>query len=255
MFKLLYADTRKLIYHAGLRELVAAITVYLVGYTVMMKIVSHFMGGDISADDIHTCFASIATLLVSASTLMCTAGEYSDGCIRNKLISGAHRTEVFLSAEITAAMQAIILCAVAFTESVVLSLLCTKGGLISMTLSELADYWLIITMACISIAVFSTMLVMILGGKKISYVVGIAAAVGLNIFSLEIIDKLYPTQGKCTLSGMKLMLYSFYDRYVPYAYLSMRPHYGTLTYLGGSLGLVIISLIAGILIFNKKEIQ
>ena len=124
-----------------------------------------------------------------------------------------------------------------------------------MTVAELADYWLINTMACVAIAVFSTMLIMILGGKKISYIVGIALAVGFNIFNMEVNDKLYPTQGSCSLSGMKLAVYNFYDRFVPYSYLSMRPHHSILIYLAGAAGMIAVSVIIGMFIFNNKEIQ
>ena len=255
MFKLLYADCRKLLYHAGMREGLAAISGYLLVYTVVMKLVSRFVGSDITADEVHMTYSGIANLLVTACMLMTTVSDFSDGCIRNKLISGADRTAIFLSAEITGLIQAAILSAVACAESLLLSLIFTKGGMQTMTAAELADHWMINALSCMSIAVFSTMLIMVLGGSKLSYIVGIVIAVGLNIFTLMVLDKLYPEQGSCTLTGMKLTLYRFYDSFVPYAYLSMRQHHGMGSYLIGSLGLILISTVAGLLIFNKKEIQ
>ena len=255
MFKVLYADTRKLFYQKGLREGLAGVSLYIIGYVVLIKLVLFFVGGELYADEIHSAYAGLAVFLISGCTLVSTVSDYSDGCIRNKIISGAGRPAVFLSALITGGTQAVLLSAAAFVESHILSGIFTKGGLMTMTVAELADYWLIITMACVAVAVFSTMLIMILGGNKISYVVGIALAVIFNIFNLEVSDKLYPTQGSCTLSGSKLLLYRFYDCFVPYSYLSMRPHHSTFIYLAGAAGMIALSVIIGMLIFNNKEIQ
>ncbi|MBP5608319.1 MAG: hypothetical protein J6X66_08655 [Lachnospiraceae bacterium] len=255
MFKVLYADTRKLFFQRGLRECLAAVLLYLLGYVALIKLVLFFVGGELYADDVYTAYAGLAVFLISGCTLVSTVSDYDDGCIRNKLICGAGRPAVFLSALITGGAQAVLLSMAAFIESLILAGIFTKGGLMTMTVEELADYWLINTMACIAIAVFSTMLIMILGGKKISYIVGIALAVGFNIFNMEVNDKLYPTQGSCTLSGFKLTLYNFYDRFVPYSYLSMRPHHSTLTYMIGAAVMIVVSVIVGMIIFNNKEIQ
>ena len=255
MFKVLYADTRKLFFQRGLRECLAAVLLYLLGYVVLIKLVLFFVGGELYADDVYTAYAGLAVFLISGCTLVSTVSDYDDGCIRNKLISGAGRQAVFLSALITGGTQAVLLSAAAFIESVILACIFTKGGLMTMTVAELADYWLINTLACVAIAVFSTMLIMILGGKKISYIVGIALAVGFNIFNMEVNDKLYPAQGSCSLSGIKLALYNFYDRFVPYSYLGMRPHHSTLTYMLGAAGMIAVSVIIGMFIFNNKEIQ
>ena len=255
MFKVLYADTRKLFIQIGQREFLAAVLLYLLGYVALIKLVLFFVGGELYADDVYTAYAGLAVFLISGCTLVSTVSDYDDGCIRNKLICGAGRPAVFLSALITGGAQAVLLSMAAFIESLILAGIFTKGGLMTMTVEELADYWLINTMACIAIAVFSTMLIMILGGKKISYIVGIALAVGFNIFNMEVNDKLYPTQGSCTLSGFKLTLYNFYDRFVPYSYLSMRPHHSTLTYMIGAAVMIVVSVIVGMIIFNNKEIQ
>ena len=175
-------------------------------------------------------------------------------CIRNKLISGAGRDAVFLSASVTALLQALILSAVALAETVILSLIFTSGTG-GMSIAGLADRWLVITLACMAIAVFSTMLIMLLGGNKSAYITGIAVAVCLNIFSLDVMEKLYPESGVCTLTGTKLQIYSFYDRFIPYAYPAYPPHHGMLTYLAGAAGTIALSLIIGLVLFNRKEIQ
>ncbi len=254
MFKLLYADSRKLLYHSGMREGLITIAGYLVGYTLLMKIIAGYMGSDIVADDIHTAYRSVGILFITACTLMTMVSDFTDGCIRNKLISGARRSEVFLSAEIIALFEGVILTASACVISFILSLLFTKGGLQTMTAAELADHWLISTMSSVAVSVFSTMLIMLLGGNKLSYIVGMVLAIGTHIFNMEVIDKLYPETGLCTLTGAKLAFYRFYDSYVPYAYLSMRQHNGMMSYTLGSIGTILISLIAGLVLFSRKEI-
>ena len=42
-------------------------------------------------------YGTISTFLIFASTLITTTSDYSDGCIRNKIISGASRVNIYLS--------------------------------------------------------------------------------------------------------------------------------------------------------------
>ncbi|MCR5249878.1 MAG: hypothetical protein K6E50_04665 [Lachnospiraceae bacterium] len=254
MLKVLYADARMMLYQKGMRQVILAVSTYLVLYSILLKIIGHYMGFAVTADDIIMLYSSYAALAVTASTLFTSIGDFSDGCIRNKLILGSGRATVFVSAEIVGALQAVLISAAAFAESGILALVLTKGGLYTMTIAELADMWLIDTLALMSIGVFSTALVMVLGGKKSSYAIGLVISLAAHIFSLEVNEKLYPTAGKCVLSGAKLFLYRFYDRFVPYSYLKMRPHHETWVYLAGVCGLILLSTLAGILIFRKKEI-
>ncbi len=254
MFRVLHADARKLLFHGGLRECLLTVTGYLLGFFLLMKLAAHFMGAELYAYDIHSCYSSFAVFLVTACTLMTTISDFSDGCIRNKLISGAGRSAVFLSAEISGVIQALVLSAVACAESLLLALPLPDGA-VPLTAGEIADLWIVNTLASMAIAVFTTMLIMVLGGRKSAFVTGIVFAVGMKIVSMEITDKLYPAQGVCSLSGTKLALYSFYDRFVPYAYLGMRPHHELWVYLAGSCGMILLSVAVGSLIFNRKEIQ
>ena len=254
MLRVLYADTRKLVFQSGLRECLLAIVGYLIAFFLIMQLAAHFMGAEIYVYEIHESYSSFAIILVTACTLMTTISDFTDGCIRNKLISGAGRTAVFLAAEISAVIQALVLSVTACVVSILLSLPLSQGPVV-LTAADIAELWLVDTMACVAIAVFSAALIMVLGGKKSAFMTGICIAIVLKIVSMEVLDKLFPAQGECSLSGTKLALYSFYDRYVPYAYLGAPPHYEMWVYLAGTLGLILISLLAGIVIFNRKEIQ
>ncbi len=254
MLRVLYADTRKLLFHGGLRECLLAVTGCLAGYVLLLMLVGHFMDGELLVSDVHGCYASFAVFLVTASTLMTTISDFTDGCIRNKLISGAGRTAVFLAAEISGIIQALILSAAACVVTLLLSIPLSQGP-VHMTAADIAQLWFVNTLACVSIAVFTTALIMVLGGKKGAFTTGICIAIVMKIVSMEVLDKLYPAQGACSLSETKLALYSFYDCFVPYAYLGMAPHHEMWVYLAGSLGLILISTLAGLMLFRRKEIQ
>ena len=255
MFRILYSDTRKILTHSGFKICLIINITYPLITLLLLKLLQLFINrGDINADSVAFLYASFASLLVTASTLLTTACEFSDGCIRNKLISGAGRHEVVISAIIGGMFQGLIHTMTAFVTSVFMCLVFTTG-FDGYSISEVADYWLVITFAAMAIGAFSTMIVMVMRGGKLSYVISLVISVGMNIGSMEVLDKLFPSAGKFDLVGSKLLIYTSIDRFVPYMYLAVRPHYGFGSYIAGTLGLIIISMAIGIIIFNKKEIS
>lgn len=255
MFRILYSDMRKLLHDRGFLATLSVNVFYPLVLTLFLVAISAFFYHEkIMADQVCFQYQSIAIFLITASTLLFTMSEYSDGCIRNKIISGARRRDIFLSAAVMGGFQGVVHSMTGCITALVIRLL-FSGEYQTYTIPEIADHWLITTMACISIGVFSTMLIMILGGKKASYIVGLFIATFMKIMSLEVIDKLYPEQGHCSLKGAKLAIYNFIDRFVPYTHLSIRPHRPFMEYLAGSTGLILLSLAIGLILFNQKEIQ
>ena len=254
MFRILYSDLRKILKSAALKIGIAAIAGYLFVNVLTIKIVGLYMHIGIYTDDFISCFPEIAIFLITASTLLITVGDFSDGCMRNKIISGISRTDIAMSALIGGMFQGFLYSFAACIFTFLLGAIFGKG-LNNYTVGEYADFWIINTMTCMAIGAFSTILIIILGGKKISYVIGLAFAFVMKVFTMDVLDKLFPESGHCSLSGAKLAIYSFFEKYVPYIYQSVRPHYSYLTYFIGCGGLVLISVILGIIVFNKKEIQ
>ncbi len=254
MFRILYSDLRKILLSKTLKICFIAIAAYLFANVAILKIVGFYMHISLYADDFISCFPEIAIFLITASTLFLTVTDFSDGCMRNKLISGASRTEIAMSALIGGMFQGLIYSAFACVITVLAGFVFTKD-LNSYTLGEYADYWIINSMTCMAIGAFSTILVISFGGKKISYVIGLSFAFVMKVFTMDVISKLFPESGHCVLTGVKLAIYSFSEKYVPYIYQSIRPHHSFLTYFIGCGGLVLISAAIGIIIFNKKEIQ
>ncbi|WP_026511812.1 hypothetical protein [Butyrivibrio sp. LC3010] len=254
MFRNLYADTRNVLFSRGFHTGILAVIVYQLFYLVCVSLIYFFLKDTVAAEDVAFVFPSMAAFLVTASTLYLTDREFSDGCIRNKLISGVKRSDAFLSAVCTGMMQGAIYAFVAAVLSTVVAVMFT-GGFVTFSVNEIADYWLILTLACMAVGAFSTSLIMMLGGSKASYVVGLAIAFALKVYDTFILDKLYPEKGFCQLSGFKLLMYRFIDRFIPYSYFSTVPHYDMGSYVIGCAGMILISVVAGLLVFNRKQIK
>ncbi len=255
MFRNLYADTRSILLSKAFRYALEVIAVYQIFYLLFNKIIYSFIDtAELNADDIAFVYTAMAAFLVTAATLFITDREFSNGCIRNKIISGVKRTDAFLSAVCGGMLQGALYTVFACLISIPFAKFCT-AGFIGYTIPEVADYWLVTIMACVAIGAFSTALVMMLGGSKLSYVIGLLVAFVMKVLDTAVLDKLYPEKGFCTLTGTKLAVYQFVDKYVPYSYLVIRPHYDMSCYVIGCAGMIIISVVIGLIVFNKKELK
>ena len=255
MFRNLYADTRNILFSRGLRIALIVITVTQLFYLIAIGLIEKVLVNmQLVAEDVAFSFTTIAAFLVTASTLLITEREFSDGCIRNKLISGVKRSDAFLSAVAGGMLQGVLYAAAACVLSTVTSLLFT-AGFESFTVTEIVDYWIMIAVSCVAIGGFSTALIMIFGGNKVSYIIGLALAFVLRVWDTFILDKLFPESGVCTLTGTKLEVYKFVDRFVPYSFMNMEPHYDLWSYFAGGAGLLLISVVIGLIVFERKELH
>ena len=255
MFRNLYADSRRIFFSRSFYVSIAIIFLYqLIASLLIWALTAFLSEGQVASDEIAFLYPSIAAFIVTISTLFITQRDFEDGCIRNKLISGVKRSDAFLSAVVCGILQGALLTIVAFVSSMIVMPILSKGFM-DFSIPEMADYWLVITLACMSIGAFSTALIMIMGGSKISYVAGLAVAFLLKMLGTHVLYKLYPDKGNCMLTGSTLELYKFIDRYNPYSYLLDEPHWDSLSYIVGCTGLVVISVVVGIIVFTKKEIR
>nr|WP_297708930.1 hypothetical protein [uncultured Butyrivibrio sp.] len=255
MFRNLYADIRSILLSRAFHLALIIIAAYQVLYFAFIKVIYLFVGvSEIDADDIAFVFVSVAAFLVTAATLFITDREFSSGCIRNKLISGVKRRDAFLSAVCGGMLQGALYTAFACLISIPFIGLFSVG-FINFSIQEVADYWLIVVMTCMAIGAFSTALVMILGGSKLSYVIGLLIAFVMKVWDTVILDKLYPEKGFCKLTGAKLAVYSFVDKYIPYSYLMIRPHYEMRFYVTGCAAMIVISVVIGLIVFSKRELK
>ena len=254
MLKMLYTDIRSVLLNKGFRIIIEAFVSYILFFTILMKVLAFFLGGGLSADDILTAYPDIGVFVITAATLLMFVNEYKEGVMKCKIQRGISRKGIFLSAVITSAFMAVIMTIIAAVIDILLILIFSEG-LYTMTISELGDAFLQITFASMAIAVFSTSLIMVLGGGNSSYVVGLIIAFVFKIVGMLVMDKLYPEKGLCPLTGFKLKLYTFYDRFVPYAHFTFSPRWDSSSNMIGCLGLILISVIVGMLMFERKEIN
>lgn len=254
MLRTLYADIRNAFLSKGIRIITIANLSYIAGYVILMKVMLYFIGGELNADDILPVYNEYAIFVITAASLVIYVNEFASGIIRNKLCSGAKRRDIYLASVISSAFIATFISAIAQIFEVILSLIFTKG-LYNMTLAEVAFSFSETTISCVTIAIFSTTIIMVMGGTNASYVVGLGIAFVFKVFGIEVLDKLYPEYGKCTLTGTKLQVYTFFDRYVPYAHCSGTPRWDMMSCVEGCVVLVLISLVLGLIVFNKKELK
>ena len=255
MLRNLYADTRSILINRSFRIGLAAVVAYQVLFFLIIWLIQTVLLKEaLRAEDIGFSFSMVAAFLVTGSALYISGNEFSYGCIRNKVISGVGRTDIFLSAVCGGIFQGVMYSMLACVSSVAATSLFT-GGYMSYSIPEIAEYWIVITMTCASIGAFSTALVITFGGGKISYGIGFSLVFLMNIISARIVDKLYPNDGLCGLTGTKLTAYTFFDRFVPYSYFTATPHYDMGSYAVGCAGLVLISTAIGLIVFKNKELR
>ena len=255
MMRLIYNDTRRLFTNRNFRLCLLINVGYELFLVVGLKVILYFfLHESIHADEVAFNYNAFAIFLLTASTLLTTISDFTDGGIRNKLISGANRRHIVLSSLFTGMLQGVIHSFVACITSIVVCWTMTDGYQMY-NAKEVADYWLVMTLGSMAIGVLSTALIMMLGGRKSCYVVGLSIAFAMRIYSAAVISKLYPDKGMCKLTGAKLALYRFSDRYVPYLFISMRPHWDFGSYIIGSAGVIFISMFLALVIFNKKELK
>ena len=256
MLRVLYSDMRASLINKGIRLLAGVFAIYLIGYVVLMKILLYAIAGGagLNADDIITVYNETSIFVITAATLIIYVNEFMNGTIRNKLCSGAKRNEIFLAAIINSAFMATILAIMCQTLEIILSFIFTDG-LYSLTLADAAYSLSETTISGIAIAIFSTSLIMMMGGTNASYVVGLGIALLFKLFGISVQQKLYPEKGFVSIKGAKLAIYTFYDRFVPYAHCSGTPRWTVTDTLMGSAGLILLAVAAGLIVFNKKELK
>ncbi len=256
MLRIFYADLRNTLHNRGFIGCCFGMGVYMLFSAALLWVVLHVFleEGTLIGEDILDSYDSLAILLITGGSLAVFSGDYTGGIIRNKLISGAKRRDIAISAITCGGLIGVLLCIVYVIAGVVMVPIFTEG-LMTLRVSEVADVFLVFTLASMAVGAFSTTLVLVLGGSKASYVVGLLMAFFIKITNIEVCEKLYPEKGLCTLQGAKLFLYRAFDRFVPYSYFSLMTRWKFTDYLIGSLCLILLSYIIGIVLFQKKEIK
>ncbi|SEQ91110.1 hypothetical protein SAMN02910369_02671 [Lachnospiraceae bacterium NE2001] len=256
MLKMLYTDFRSALLNRGIQILMLVFSLYIVGYVLIMKIIMSLldMGLALHADDVMMVYNETSIFVVTAATLIIYVSDFANGIVRNKLCAGAKRSEIFLAAIVNSVFVTLVISVLCQLLEMILALIFSEG-IYNVTMSEMAFSLLETTISCISISIFSTAVIMMMGGNYASYVVGLGVAFFFKIFGIEVMRNLYPEEGPVTITGLKLAVYQFYDRYVPYSRCTGNPRWDMTSLLIGCAGLIVISVAAGLIVFNKKELK
>ena len=239
MLRILYSDLRFLLKNLGFKLTIAAAMLYVLGFVVILKIIMYFVNDG-------SFITTISVILFSA--------DFTNGTIRNKLISGLKKSEIFVSSVISGMVASVIMTVIVTLFEALLSIIFSEGFM-TYNLAELSDNLLMLMITAASVGAFMTMIVLVFGGKKMSYFAGFVVAFFLTILKMQVTNDLYPMNGNCILTGTKLALYTAYDRFSPFMHFEGYPRWDLLSYTIGSVVLIALSIGIGLIIFNRKEIN
>ncbi len=231
-------------------------------------------GDTVDVSQLMLNYASIIGVIIAIFTSLFLGVEYSDGTIRNKIVVGHKRTDIYLSnlliTSITYLFSYIVFIAVTACVGIPLF------GSIKMPLSKLFVLLMCIFMTVIAYSAIFTFIAMSISNKTITAIVSIMLVFGLMISAstcLEVIDAQeyiaglsmvdgemtheeipnpnYPSEEKrkvcqilCDINPAGQM-FQFVGRSEPD--VTLLPLY--------SLGILIVFTSAGIILFNKKDLK
>ena len=256
MLRVFYSDLRFLLNQLSLKICIGIVMGYTLMFVVVLKIITLFLnsGNFIYGEDVLSAYGDVAIFAITAATLLIFSSDFANGTIRNKLVNGIKRRHIFLSAVFNGMLAATFMTVIVTLFETLLALIFTDGFM-TYTLPELSNNFLMLIITSASIGAFTTTLVMVFGGNRISYFIGFIIAFFLSLIGSEVTTKLYPMNGKCTLQGAKLVLYTAYDRFMPYMHFEGYPRWDIYSYLLGSIVLTVLSIAVGLVIFERKEIK
>ena len=179
--------------------------------------------------------------------------EFSEGSVRNKISSGTKRSDILLSSVITMVIATVIIQVVSLISILISGNLMMAGFVAAFQEILLINIYYIIAAA--AIAVFDTVLMFVLAGNNISLFAGTIIAVVMKFISMMILDDLYPESGETLITGTRLAVFSFIDKYIPYMHLLGFPRFQWSAYVIGGSVLAVTSILVGMLIFEKKDLK
>ena len=242
------------------------------GYVVMMMVVSILYPGTLmgmlwglyrllhikesyacSMND-FTGYGNMAAFFLAIMLTSYLHTEIEDGMLRNKIIFGKRRLMITASYCVVAALIAIVM--------QVCAMLSTAGtaAILGMEfedalLGTMVRYAIVVTGAGIVVAIFLTMMYLLFCNTKLAAVIPAAIAIITKLLSVEVLDKLYPKEGECTMTGIRLAMYTVFDRYNPFSYLLGELRWENESYIIGCMVFLICSLVIGGIAFSRKDLK
>lgn len=256
MLRILYSDLRSLLKHISLKLCIGASMIYALAFVVILKVIMYFVadGSFIYGEDIVSAYNDIAIFVITAFAVMFFTSDFANGTIRNKLVSGLRKSEIFISSVLSGMFASVLISVAVILFETLLTLIFSEGFM-TYNLAELSDNFLMHMITAASIGAFASMITLIFAQTRFAYFAGFVIVFFINLFNSEVAQDLYPMNGNCVLTGTKLALYTAYDRFSPFIHFDAYPRWDILSYLAGSVVLTAISIGIGLIIFNRKEIK
>ncbi|MBO6165748.1 MAG: hypothetical protein J6O17_05165 [Eubacterium sp.] len=255
MYRMLCSDLRRLfsskLFYLGL-------IFYAFLYTginpFIMWIIHLFTHDSPGAADIELAGqAGTAAIAIAIFVTSFVMKEFTDGAIRNKLSSGAKRSDIYLSSVITMIVATIAFQAVSLVSILIFGNVFMAGFESPMT--YILQINVIYLIAAVSITIFDVTLMFIFAGNNISLFAAPFIAVAIKFLAMMVLEDLYPETGELLISGTRLAVFTFIDKYIPFMHLINFPRFGWDAYIIGGAVLSAVSLILGMVIFEKKDLK
>ena len=254
MTRILYSDLHRILKGRTVKAGMALIFGYTLFLTLFLKLVLYSIDAKLTSDDVLTAFPESAPFFIAASVLYIFLGDFSNGTIRNKIMCGVQKKTVAASAIILGSLVSVFFVIFSQVSGMLLAKVFTDGYE-TMTATEIGEFCLRNIIASSAAGSFITMILMVLGGTKLAYVAGLVITFFFRIATAEVLDKLYPESGTCLLEGTKLKLYTLYDQYCPYAHFTGLNYHDLTKCLIGCIILTAISLLTGMIVYEKREFK
>lgn len=208
---------------------------------------------DFYADGLITDRGTIIPFILAIFTGLFVYTDFREGTIRNKVIAGAKRWEIVGSMVVVSAVFATYLCAVKHVLGLLFGSFYKAG--FSDTPGNLLTYTMIHTGSAVAIATLFTVITYLLGTNIVGAFLPIALCVLSGVATMIITNDLFPENGNCRLSPETYRIYNFIDSYLPSTYLDGMPRHGITEFYISIGATIFISLVIGLIIFNRKDLK
>jgi len=255
MINALRVDTRRFLMTKSFVVLaIIAGIVQPLSMSLLMRILSLSMHADYTIEfgEISS-YSSMASIYLAVFVTFFLHAEAGEGIIRNKIISGKKRFAILGSYSLVNAFLAAVLQIMSVLIVVLLGKL--LGATFLYGTEEIVRFTVISIMAGVAISIFYTMLYMCFCTSKIAIALPVSVAAIMKLALIVIMDALYTESGVPKATGMTLYVFEKIDRYVSFSHLTGALRFDNGSYVIGSLGLVILSIAIGSIIFSKKDLS
>jgi len=205
------------------------------------------------ADELITDRASAIPFLLAIFAGLFVYTDFREGTIRNKVISGAKRSEIFGSMVVVSSVFAVYLCVLIHVLALLFGSFYKAG--FSDTPANLLTYTLIHIGSAVALAIFFTVITYLFGTNSFGAFLPVSLCVLSGIVSLVITNDLFPNDGNCRLSPETYRIYNFIDAYSPTSYLDGMPRHGISAFCISISATIIISLVIGLIVFSRKDLK